>query len=376
MLSKELRLRIWEYSIEQYRLLEVKVEPPSDSRDTLLYSTTNALNNLVSGRNYTAIIQGCQVYSKLLRISSESREVALRFYRVHIPCYLQTSKRNIVKATFYFNPEYDFIHLRGEHLPVEQSFIDFLHDFKAYDPKNIGLINLALGSNDMTMLHFHLKKISSAPARMTFVDVLSRLQQLIWIAHSHAGRAIMGPLQGFQGFNELHGVGVRFNHSLPVKAITPSFNLLRQDPRPVGPELRYVLTAASDPRRMRVQWRELLKRWGVYQAQPAKERVLFAYEPLPHEEQVCDFKTADKYLREEEEKWLGAQERWHWVTMKHAGKVPVEGPEELAKATRPAIGFWLFPAEALGSLEDDLEGMKKVFDMTGHWPELALSYLS
>ena len=370
MLSAELRLRIWQVAVEQHRLLEVEIEPPSDSGDAPPYSTINALNNLISGRNYFATVQGYHLHSKLLYINRESREVALRFYRVHIPCYLQTSEDGIertIRTTLYFNPEYDFIHLRAR--GPEHPFVDFLHDLKAYDPQNVGLLNLALDTNSMNHLH-SLTNVSEPVARASLVASLSRLQQLIWIAHSHAGRGIMGLLQGFQG------VGVQFNHSMPVKAITPSFNLLRYDPRPVGPELRYVLTASSDPRQMRVQWRELLQRWEIRQVQSTRERVLFAYDPLSYEQQVYDIRTANKFLKEEEAKWLGAQQQWKGVVRKHAGKVPIEGLEVLLKAVRPAIGFWLFPAEALGGLDGDISGMKKVFDMTGHWPELALSCLS
>jgi hypothetical protein len=163
---------------------------------------------------------------------------------------------------------------------------------------------------------------------------------------------------------------------MPVKAIMPSFNLLSHDPRPVGPELRYVLTANSGPRQMRVQWQEPLVRWEIRQAHPTREWVLFTYKPPSYEEQVYDIQTTNKFLKDQEEKWLRAQQAWHMVAMKFAGKVPVEGPGELAKAVRPAIEFWLFPAEALGDLKGDLSGMKKVFDMTGNLPESALSYLS
>jgi hypothetical protein len=368
VLSTELRLRIWQYSIEQHRLLEVEVNRPRPrgSEDAPLYSTTNALDKLISGRNYTATVQGCHLHSKLLHVNSESRQVALKFYRVHIPCYFQTSEYTTIKSTLYFNPEYDFMFLRAQDSP-EHTFVDFLYDLKAYDPKDIGLLNLALDMNSMRTLH-SLTNISEAPARATFVDSLRRLQEIIWVAESMCGRAILGPLDNFQG------VGVRFNHSMPIKAITPAFNFLRQDPRAIGPDLKYVLTACSDPRQMRVEWRQLLAKWEIRQALQTKERVLFTCQ-VPGEQQVCDIKTANKFLKEEEERWLRVQQRWHRVVMKHAGKVPVEGPEELAEAVRPAIGFWLFPAEALGGLEGDLSGTKKVFDMTGHWPELALSSL-
>ncbi|KAH8600658.1 hypothetical protein B0O99DRAFT_667896 [Bisporella sp. PMI_857] len=369
MLPPELRLRIWQIAIVQSRLLEITVELPSDSRDTSLYLSRNALGNLVSSQNYLATVHGNRLYTKLLYINRESRQVALQFYRVHVPCHFQTFKDGIegsIKTTLYFNPEYDFIQLK---LPgLDYAFIDFVHDLKAYDPQNIGLLNLALGTNSMNHLH-SLTTISDAAARAFFVAFLSRLQQLIWIAHSHAGRGIMGLLQGFQG------VGFQFNHSIPVKAANPSFNLLNRDPRPVGPELKYVLTACYDPRRMRVQWKELLQRWQIHQVQPTQERVLFAYDPLTHEQQVYDIRTANKFLKEEEEKWLEAQNHRPGLVRKFAGKMPIESHAELAEAVRPAIGFWLFPVEAIGDLNGDISGMKKVYDMTGYWPELALSRL-
>lgn len=381
-LPTELRFRIWRLSAERHRLLELElgVKAPSDSVEAPPYSNTNALNKLISGRNYTITVRGFQLYSKLLRVNSESRGVALRFYRVHIPCYLHTSTEGgrrcetAMKTTLYFNPEYDFIHLNADST-IESTFIDFLHDFKAYDPQDVGLLNLAIDGNGMEGLQ-DLAEASEPPARATLLDSLSRLQEIIWLANSASGRWIMGPMQGFQSFCDFQGVGVQFNHSMPVKAITPSFHLLRRDPRPIGPELKFVLTATSDPRLSRVLWQELLGKWKIRQAQPVRERVLFAYDSNSRREQVYDIKTADRFLKNEEEGWLGYQQRWHMICKKFAGKVPIEGPEELAQATRPAIGFWLFPAEALGDVEGGLTKMKIVFDMTGYWPELALSYLS
>jgi hypothetical protein len=371
LLSTELRLRIWQSSIEQHRLLEVEVDRRWNAGDAPTYSTTNTHDKLISGRNYTATVRGCHLHSKLLRVNSESRQAALSFYRVHIPCYFRTGEfedgtERTIKSTLYFNPEYDFMFLRAKHAP-EHTFVEFLHDLKSYDPKHIGLLNLALDINSMTVLH-SLTNISEATARAAFVDTLQRLQEIFWVAQSRSGRAILGPLESFQG------AGIRFNHSMPLKVSTPTFQL-RQDPRAIGPDLKYVLTAYSDPRQMRVQWRQLLAKWQIQQAVPTKERVLFAFE-VPEEQQVCDIKTANEFLIVEETKWLKTQQKWHRVVMRHAGKVPVESPEELAEVVRPAIGFWLFPVEALGDLEGDFSEMKKVFDMTGYWPELALSCLS
>ncbi|KAF2231270.1 hypothetical protein EV356DRAFT_507228 [Viridothelium virens] len=385
-LPPEIRLRIWTHSLERHRLVEVEVaieeDLPSDSGGARPYSTQNALNKLISGRNYTATVQALQLNSKLLRVTSESRNAALSFYRVHIPCHLQASKERIqgnaapsmrtakaTKSIFYFNPEYDFIHLSKQG-PAKHTFVDFLHDLKAYDPRDVGLLNLALDTNGMSLGLHAVNEVSEAPAKASFIDTLSRLQEIIWVAESHTGRAIMGPGVGFYSF------GVRFNHSMPIKAITPSFDLLRRDPRPVGPELDFILTGSSDPRQLRVYWQELLRSWGIRRALPVRERVLFAYDSPVYQQQVYDTKTANKLLTEEQDHWLASQQHWHRFTISCAGKIPVEGPEELAKAVKPAIGFWLFPAEALGPLEGELWHMKKVFDMTNCWPELALSNLS
>ncbi len=197
-LPTELRLRIWRLSVERHRLIEVEVEALPDSGDDAHrppYSTTNALNKLISSRNYAVTVQGFRLHSKLLRVNSESRKEALRFYRVHIPCYLRASRRveRSIKSTLYFNPEYDFIQLEAGG-PVETTFVDFLHDIRAYDPRDAGLVNLAIDSNGMNVMHSSTMS-SEGPARAAFVDFLSQLREVIWVAQSIAGRAILGPLQ-------------------------------------------------------------------------------------------------------------------------------------------------------------------------------------
>ncbi|KAK3362499.1 hypothetical protein B0T25DRAFT_7734 [Lasiosphaeria hispida] len=393
LLPTELRLRIWKFSIIKHRLVEIEVEAPESDLGSghatpapPLYSSTNALNKVISGRNYTATVQnGLHLHTKLLRVNRESREVALKFYRLHIPCRMRTSRSSSLRigpkgqqATLYLNPEFDFVHLRHRG-PVEHTTLDFMHDLKAYDPRGVGLVNLALDMNGMPFLHeslvgsySRLRAELAAPCRASLVDTLSQLRNIIWMADSHFGRAIMGPLQDFRD------AGVRFNHSMPVRSSTSSFDLLTRDPRPaaqVEPDLRYVLTACRDPRQMHVQWTELLEKWSVLPRHQINERVLFAYELPDYEAPIYDVDTADKFLAEEERSWIQGQTRRQFWVKKWAGRLPVESPEELEKASRPAIGFWLFPIKALGSLEGDIYSSKKMFDMTGHWPELALARL-
>lgn len=357
-LTIELRLRIWQLAIKQHRLLEIEVE--ATSKDNL------------NGQKYNATVKAFQLHSKLLFVNRESREVALKFYRVHILCYLQRVENGITRTRrsfLYFNPEWDFVHLNLSHgLESGNAVASFFHDLKVTDPRGIGLLNLALSHNNMLHLQSYVD-MTEARLNASLVATLSQLRNLIWVAQSHAPRGIFGLLHGFQG------IGVQFSHSMPIKSNKPSFNLLSRDPRPVGPELKSVLTGASDPRRMRVMWREVLKKCGISQTQPTKERVLFAFEPTQWDLPISNITEANQFVKEEEEKWLSYQEQKKNLIKKFARKAPIESPEELANAVRPAIGFWLFPAEALGSIDEEFKSMKSSFDMTGYWPELALSSL-
>lgn len=378
-LSPELRARIWELSApKRHRLLEVEIESPSDyeTPPPHSYTRTNSLNSVISGRRHSIIVRSSPLYSKLLRVNSESRQETLRFYRVHIPCDLQSSHQTHKRATqavLFLNPEYDFIHPEWSQ-SASQAFIDLVHDIKAYDPYHIGLLNLAMDINDMTHL-LELTQNIKPRSQETLVDCLWKLRDIIWMVDSATGRAILGPINDFHAFLDMNGVGVKFNHAMPVKSTTPSFDLLERDPRAVGPELKFVATAASDPRQMRINWQKLLCKHQIRHTRPVRERVLFAYGPPPWQARVCNIEAANAFLQDEQERWLGTQQKWYRVVKRHAGKVPIESPEELAKATRPAVGFWLFPVEAFGDLQGDVSGMKKVFDLTGHWPQLALSLL-
>ena len=390
-LPVEIRLYTWRYSLEHHRLIEVHIEPsdviesrPGGSRrhrprQTVRkprYSTTNSLGNLISGQPSKPIVKSYQLYSKLLRVNRESREAALRFYRIRLPCRFMApgvtalTDQRVLDKTLYLNPEYDFIHLCSSSAALEA--IDFFHDLKAYDPQKVGLLNLAISRNSLFALHM-LSEIPYTLAQAAFVETLAQLENIIWVAEGHAGRSIV-PLEGFPGDR------VRFNHSMPVKGTPPSFDILGPDPRPVGPELTFVQTPCSDPRGWHLGWRQILETWGIRPAQPPAERVLFACKPAPVHA-ISSIEEADVWLENEERSWLSCQEGpslvYHLVKRYEKKEPPVETPEELAGAVRPAIGFWLFPLHALGSLEGvDQRGMKRVFDFSGHWPELALSRLS
>jgi len=380
MLTVELRLSIWEYAVQHNRLIKVIIEPSAatETSETPAYSTTNRLNKVVSGNDYTIAVQSLQFHIKLLWVNREARRVARRFYRVQIACYLrragemhvQVAREHLgskVFSTFYFNPEHDILHVA--HQPRVCNFIAFLHDLRAYDPKDVGLLSLAPESALVSDLSY-FKPLPEGPARTSFVHTLSRLQRIIWVVSSPIGRGIMSL------FSNTPTVGFRFIHSMPIMSANASFDVLAPDPRPIQSELQYVATASSDPGNISLMWRDFLGKWGVIQPRPAQQQVLFAFTPWVGDPAIQDAESAQSYLRREDDCWLRTQQVRSSIILQKTGRVPIEGPEELARAVRPAFGFWLFPIEALKDPErHPIVWSQPVFDLRGHEPELALVHL-
>ena len=123
--------------------------------------------------------------SKLLRVSRESREAALRFYRVHVPCRFTLGAPGecceLVPGLFYFNPSYDFLHVQAGWLAKHTVIDVFFYDLKnTYDPRGVGLLNLALDLIDLHRSNFHETRHSDLDSRvrMAFVETLTQLHEV------------------------------------------------------------------------------------------------------------------------------------------------------------------------------------------------------
>ncbi|CEJ92872.1 hypothetical protein VHEMI08500 [[Torrubiella] hemipterigena] len=123
---------------------------------------------------------------------------------------------------------------------------------------------------------------------------------------------------------------------------------------------------------MFAKWQELSTKWPTPPTKPARQRFLMAYNAAFHDETTWDPKRAEEFLIQEEKEWFRGQHKlWKLVRWCTGKNPPIEGPEELAKAVRPAIGFWIFPLEVLGDIEQSYPE-KQTFPLSSHWPELAL----
>ena len=129
-LPKEVRLKIWRHSLQRQRIIHVRLNGPTEQTAAQAAETGSSTHKSECYRG--AIVDGYQVLSKLLRVNSESREAALGFYRVHLPCILK--RGSIFEETkapgfLYFNPEYDFLHISPEP-PVKDTLVNFLYHLK------------------------------------------------------------------------------------------------------------------------------------------------------------------------------------------------------------------------------------------------------
>lgn len=71
-LHRELRIHIWELVLHRERIFHVELTDESQGGSS---------ERTERNRSYAVIVKGPHVISKVLRISGESRDVALRFYR-------------------------------------------------------------------------------------------------------------------------------------------------------------------------------------------------------------------------------------------------------------------------------------------------------
>ena len=387
MLPKELRFYIWRYALERRRIIRMKLEGRREARAS---PELEAIKPFEERKRYNIIVGGQQVLSKLLRVNNESREETLKFYRVHLPCRFTNGETGIgammqetTAGVFHFNPEFDILHISPE-WQVTDTLIPFLYHLKTtYDPCHVGLLNLAVQQNDICA-HDLLSLQSSdlEPAvRTTFVKTLAQLHEVFFVSTPRAGRTIVGPLSGLPTSDTM------FNRSFPIMAMPPAFERLQRDPHSIGEDLRCVFVATSDPRQMPQAWFRLLKKWKISPTR-TEYRFLLTYDPAigGHPSQICDRSGAESWLQEEDDRWNGrCKADWG---LKIKWSVGAEHPkflnEDLGKVVRPAFGFWLFPLDALGLLQEqgipEDEGFrslsKRMLNMSAYWPELALSSLS
>lgn len=316
-----------------------------------------------TGYSYRVHVGTRRVHSELLRVNRESRQAASEFCRARVPCkFFDNGVDNLSetdwKGHLVYNPECDFLHIttKSLHLP------DFLYDLKTtYDPDHVGLRNLAIQQNTLVMLYYTLSLSNHVDAkeRETVGEIFSQLRQVFFVKVTGVGRQL--PRR-----TELPIERDVFNRSYPVMAQTATFERLRRDPRDIAPDLDWTLMTTFDNHRTVQDWNQVLGTLGVCPPRHISYRLLLASEPrTPSCRRIIDRESANTFLEEEDERWAeGSRVAQELDSLN----------DDLERTVRPAVGFWLFPLEALDALARDGKPWHEfaLLDLRKYWPELAL----
>jgi len=364
LLPKELRLEIWLHAMrERRRFLQLRI----DSRDNGQVAQ-DVQSDFATDERYWALVRGEKVHSKFLRVNQESRHEAQRYYRVHLPCIftkrgnfsIVLKSQHMSAGKLYLNPEDDILYLEAG-WPTRDTLINFLYHLKVrYDPRHIGIRNLALEHNfqmNTTELTTpgEFSELDIAE-RTAFGEVVSELNEVYFTSTPSAGRQVAGIMSG------LATSEVFFNRSFPVFLNSSSFERHGRDPRPISHDLQRVLTGTFDGRDMVENWNRFLMAWNIAPLH-TEYRFLLAYDPerTGFAKKTLTRKVAKNFIDEDEEQWRKTQDRFVGEQIEEDSKAKVQ----------TAFGFWLFPLEALGPMHG-VRRVKPILDMSAFWPELCV----
>ncbi|RMJ05158.1 hypothetical protein CDV36_014176 [Fusarium kuroshium] len=392
-LPLELRWYIWELELKHERLLHVEAHFLEASPDDPAIESANG-----PGRAYEIILTEFLPISKLARISSESRAVASHFYRVQLPCVYRWEGKEDMNGIFYFNPELDTLEIRGK------AFSNFAEDLWVHDARHVGLVNLAL-----THRHFIPESKDEYPVLRR---IIPRLKRIVFLYLGGIERMCLGeprltdPMDKMEVFR-----------SRPIMPATPKFDRLPCDPRlHIGTSLKKVYLNSADPRKLVRCWFRLMIECNVQHDHEVDYRFLVAFggrnshprakknkfgvhkgwrgrtwRPSGYEynPEITNRHSALSWVRRRDEEW---RERVRMIREELEGEREEEAEEdeesiqdtfqELELPVRPAVGFWLFPIEALGPLSDTTNGLSHhgnlpggrkshwMFDLSGYKPQL------
>lgn len=361
ILPPELRVKIWRLALERQRIIKLCIHARY-LMDALLARQGDSRPGTRTQERDGVVVEGYQTCSKLFRVSRESRDVAMAFYRVHLPCWLVMDLKGygVMKpGTLYFNPVYDFLNV----VNGTGQIVDFLHRLKTiHDPRRTGLLNLAVDENALNggggLCRVDLSTVEE-PVKTSVVETLAQLRTVFFVQEQTTGRHVFGYGSGAPTTDNL------LNRSFPIATSTLHFDRLGPDPRSIGEDLRKVFVN-SDPRIMISAWRRLLRDALGDQWMPRTEqKVLLTFK-----------RPGSKIFNHMEAKACLQDEQDMWVKETCSNGRPKLVPSEASKPpVEAAFGFWLFPTNAFGALPEGLanrsrESAPRIMDLGEYWPEL------
>ncbi|KAI1326129.1 hypothetical protein F5Y16DRAFT_375854 [Xylariaceae sp. FL0255] len=259
LLPPEIRDEIWQFSLRHPRLINIHIKTrgylPPGSETTLLddeRAGDASTNQRPKFEECWQHVDDVRALSKLMRVNREARACALRFYRVHIPCYLQ-DRSNL--GILHLNPENDIINIQTNNA-VE--YIRFINKLRVNDPLGIGPLNLTV-SDGITMALKDINKLHLESSHFaTFVDTLKNLRQVFFVPISKRSG-----LQFWARYAHVKTRQIReIPRSIPLMSATPSYERRVRDPRE-DINLNAICQIVLYSRSMIEKWRVILDAWGI-----------------------------------------------------------------------------------------------------------------
>jgi hypothetical protein len=357
--------------------------------------------------HYELVVEEPQYTTSLLQVNSESRFVALKFYRVQVPCILWRKPRmnrktalnfrpgkTVQPGVLYFNPENDILQICDNNTLVHDVSVlpHLYYDFKKRDPKNVGVLNLAMDS-DVILLHLkaeaHQSDLEIVQKTLAFKKTIADLKQLFFVQEMTEGYLNSPSYMRLQHFS--------YNRSFPIKpteAPNSTFFRLKQDPRPISKDLKRVYLQSRWGIDTMVQdWRQLLTKWDILPTELSHRETEYRHlvcstinhpNTTRHYGIMYDRPSGLETLNRLENTWLNTFKQTAGKDPKNSEKPLAYDPiqknaekpdmpqeyqdEDLDKVARPAFGFWLFHLDTKIRLNEPDE----MYDMSNDWPELGL----
>ncbi|KAK8136508.1 hypothetical protein PG984_004448 [Apiospora sp. TS-2023a] len=361
-LPPEIRVKVFQSFLERHRIIQVRLSlssPNGGSGETgdgtPPYTTHNDLGNIVSGDTYRICASKYLAPSELFFVNHEAREVARRFYRVKVPCYLYPTQGSIFPfpkpdTTFLYNPEFDILHI--QYFSTLQLLVDFVHDVKAHDCKDVGIVNLALHID----WDNYTEEVIRGPGKTAFAETLESLTSMWFELTVYAGARV----------NQVPGEpsptpDFHYNRSVPLYSGSKSFDRLTQDPRDIDPDLKQICRGRIDSGYHKSYWESLVKSFGVQRTTPVDIRLMVGGSMSKQNFEVVDRRSLWKLLSEPW-RWSGHRKQPEMNTIEDRGIDTV-------------AGWWLFPTEAIPEAGHEASGRGidgSVIDVSAHRPELCI----
>ncbi|CAG9994304.1 unnamed protein product [Clonostachys byssicola] len=318
-----------------------------------LYTESNDLGNVISGARYRATLSHPPRSSILLQICRNSREFALRKYRIRLPMNPRDPKSN---ECLYIDPENDTLYIESFFVRPS-TLVGFFHDLRAYDKKGSGLWNLAINTqyvNELSVLRsFNLENLRPAEVR-SFKQSLMTLKHL-WFINllDEDNRYTEQPPTQTLDIGSSYQKPV--SHAMPLFPEASEFYLMPSDPRGLKPsDFEQVLSQEYDsPMAGWLLWESMESLFGmtaengslprrevsyVIAIEATKDHTvhLADYPDLYEQNAIRSINSLQNYL---------ARERHH-APSEYGSLEEIETGQEVSVA-----GFWVFPIDVFDGKE-------------------------